>query len=239
MKIPRIIFLIVIALMAGSYVFGQNGYRNNNNNNNNRSDRQSRYGNRNNRGGGGGGGSIGTNGVPAAGDYQAFSTFIAKRNIFDPNRIPTYSGGPRVPQPQRIQRGAPFFMLVGTMSYQKGAFAFFDGNGSDLRQALQVSGKIQDYTVTAITTKGVTIESADKKTQNLLIGDRMQEENGKWSYLNGNAQNDSGAPASDEGPGSSDENASSASSPSQTPPSAGESNDILKRLMQLREKENQ
>lgn len=231
MKISRITLLIVIMLVAGSYAFSQ-GYRRD------RTDRPQRS-SRNGGGGGDGGGLGSTNGVPAPGNYEGFSAFIARRNIFDPNRQPSFSGS-TAPRPQTIRRGAPFFMLVGTMSYSKGAFAFFDGNNSDSRQALQVAGKIQDYTVTAITTKGVTIESTDKKTQDLLIGDRMQEENGKWLFLNGNAMNDSGAPASDEGAGSSGESASAGStSQPQTPPSGGESNDILKRLMQLREKENQ
>ena len=175
--------------------------------------------------------------MPGPGDYEAFSTFIARRNIFDPNRVPSIPGG-TAPRPQTINRGAPFFMLVGTMSYAKGSFAFFDGNSSDSRQALQVSGKIQDYTVTAIETRGVTLEAPDKTAQKLLMGDRMQEENGKWSYLGGNALNDSGTPASEES-GGSPASTDNSSPPSQTPPSANESNDILKRLMQLREKENQ
>lgn len=239
MNISRTIFLIVIALAAGSYVFAQNDYSNNRSDHSDRNNRPERFGGRHNHGGNGGSGGSSTNGVPAPDAYQDFSTFIAKRNIFDPNRIPSFTGTTTY-HPPTINRGAPFFMLVGTMSYAKGSFAFFDGNSSDSRQALQVSGKIQDYTVTAIDTRGVTIESPDKTVQKLLMGDRMQEENGKWSFLAGNAMNDSGSPAEDSGSSSGQGASPDSSSPSsQTPPSASESNDILKRLMQLREKDNQ
>src|SRR5579859_7630415 len=107
MKIPRITILIVIALVAGSYVFAQNDYRNNRSDRSNRSDRPSRHNH-----GGGENGVGSTNGVPTPDAYQEFSTFIAKRNIFDPNRVPNIPGGTII-RP-RIQRGAPFFMLVGT-----------------------------------------------------------------------------------------------------------------------------
>src|ERR1700677_2568628 len=73
-----------------------------------------------------------SNGVPGDADYSRFSQFISDRNIFDPNRYPrtrTRTYEPR--RPQRHIVGAPYVSLVGTMSYEKGLFAFFDSNNSD------------------------------------------------------------------------------------------------------------
>ena len=38
-----------------------------------------------------------------------------------------------------MPRNTPTFTLVGTMSYEKGMFAFFDGNQSNLRKVLYQS----------------------------------------------------------------------------------------------------
>src|SRR5271167_1737375 len=62
-------------------------------------------------------------------DFSSFQV-ISERNIFNPNRTARHRGGNR-PQPV-----ADAFALVGTMSYAKGAFAFFDGTSSDYRKAV-------------------------------------------------------------------------------------------------------
>src|SRR5262249_30455317 len=65
-----------------------------------------------------------TNGVPRP-DFSTFG-IILQRNIFDPNRRPhrPYS------EPTRVVR-AEHITLVGTISYEKGTFAFFDGDDSE------------------------------------------------------------------------------------------------------------
>src|SRR5215472_4795905 len=90
-----------------------------------------------------------SNGVPGPEDYDRFSTFITDRNIFDPNRQPHNYDGSRTYRPTHIRsRGTPGIQFVGTMSYDKGLFAFFSGNSSELSKVLQVGDKIQGYTVT-------------------------------------------------------------------------------------------
>ena len=93
-----------------------------------------------------------SNGVPGPTAYSAFSRFITERNIFDPNRYPRSSPNQSSYRP-RVTRSAPMFTLVGTMSYEKGMFAFFDGNSPDLRKVLYQSdsNSIAGYTVTEIT----------------------------------------------------------------------------------------
>jgi len=101
---------------------------------------------------------------PGAQDYAAFSRFITDRNIFDPGRQPHYTSTyrPRT-RPQSRVHQAPDLQLVGTMSYEKGLFAFFNGNDADLKQALPVAGKIAGQTILEISASQVRLESADKK----------------------------------------------------------------------------
>jgi hypothetical protein len=179
-----------------------------------------------------------SNGVPSATNYVAFSRFVTDRNIFDPNRTPRYysSNRPRTTTRTRTRpTSAPALTLVGTMSYEKGMFAFFNGNSTDLKKALRAGEKIADYTVVDISPNRVKLESADKKKQfEMKVGDAMRQENGKWVFaVAGEPAGETSSPEASSG-----DSASEAGAPA-APSSAGEPNDVLKRLMQLREKENQ
>jgi len=178
-----------------------------------------------------------SNTAPGPTDYARFTSFITERNIFDPNRYPHDSRARHtIYTPRRSSPSAPTFTLVGTMSYGKGMFAFFDGNSSDLRKALYQSdsNSIAGFTVTEITLTGVKLQSADKKeTVPMKIGEMMRQEGDHWQPVSqgelaaagGNAN---AAPAADN---SSSPDTSSAPSP------ALNGNDILKKLMQQREQE--
>jgi hypothetical protein len=176
-----------------------------------------------------------SNGVPGPQDYARFSSFITDRNIFDPGRF-SHTPGVRRFVPTRINRSAPAFSLVGTMSYEKGMFAFFDGNNYALRKVLYQSdsNSIAGFTVAEITLTGVKLQTADKKqTVQLKIGDTMRQEGSSWQLagqgglFSGASAGDSAAPAAD----NSSPDASAAPSP------ALEGNDVLKKLMQQREQE--
>jgi hypothetical protein len=169
--------------------------------------------------------------VPGDADYSAFSRFITQRNIFDPSRYPHETR-----TSHRVSRhassSAPAFTLVGTMSYGKGAFAFFSGNSDDLKKILPVSGSIASYEVTAISLTGATLQGADKKTIQLNIGDQVRQENNGWQVVgpaDPNASSNEGASSS---------NGATPDSGSTAPSANLGNNDILKRLMQLREQEN-
>jgi hypothetical protein len=189
------------------------------------------------------------NGVPGPTDYARFSQFITTRNIFNPNRYAINPDRPRPFTPQQ-QRSAPSFTLVGTMSYEKGLFAFFDGNQSNLRKVLyqSESNSIAGFTLAEITLAGVKLQAPDKKqTVELEIGQGMQQQGGTWQvarsggfFSGGNggfggrtrgfdsgSSSESAAPAAD----SSSPDAGAAPSPSL------EGNDILKKLMQQRQQE--
>jgi hypothetical protein len=178
------------------------------------------------------------NGVPGPTDYARFSQFITARNIFDPNRY-AIASGQRTRIQQRTPRYAPSFTLVGTMSYGKGMFAFFDGNQPELRKVLyqSESNSIAGFTVAEITSTNVTLQAADKKqTVPMRIGQTMRQEGASWQpadsgqFVSGTSAGESAAPAAAD---SSSPDAGATSAPS----SALQGNDILKKLMQQREQE--
>jgi len=176
--------------------------------------------------------------IPGPTDYSAFSRFVTDRNIFDPNRQPHfYSSTTRTRTPRvRHSASAPAFTFVGTMAYEKGLFAFFSGNDTDLKKVLLTSEKIAGYTVTEITPGRAKIESADGKQKlELKVGDVMRQENGGWQ-LSGSGEIPAGANASETGTATGTNAVNSGDS---SPPAATEPNDILKRLMEKRAKENQ
>ena len=91
-------------------------------------------------------------------DYQFFSV-IADRNIFDPNRYahatgsrPAESSGPRTPG----------FALVGTMSYRKGTYAFFDGTSAEYRKVLERDGA---WTLIAQTPAGIVYHALPRTSR--------------------------------------------------------------------------
>jgi hypothetical protein len=157
---------------------------------------------------------------PVRPDYAAFK-IVTDRNIFNANR----SGG--TPRPSREGRNPnrmEFFRLVGIMDYDRGTFAFFDGTSSEYKKALQSQGKIAGYTLTNVAPDKVTLDAEGKQVE-LHVGMRVQrEDNGEWQPDTSNE-----APAAPAG--------SPASSDSGGDDSGGEVSDVLKRLMQQREKE--
>jgi hypothetical protein len=177
-----------------------------------------------------------SNSVPGATDYAAFSTFVTARNIFDPNRQPHYTSAPRTYTHTRthVSASAPAFTLVGTMSYEKGVFAFFDGNNPDLKKVLPANEKIADYTVTQIAPDRVTLESADKKERlELKVGDVMRQENSKWTLSSGGE-----LPVGMSGVVPTVSSAGGDNLAAEPSPALGQ-NEVLKRLMELRKKEEQ
>ena len=179
-----------------------------------------------------------SNGVPKPDEFTKFSSFVTDRNIFDPNRQPhSYTPGNRPRNRTRTRSsGAPGIQLVGTMSYEKGWFAFFNASNEDYKKALYAGEKIAGYTVMEIFPGWVRLQSGDQKEQfELKVGDGLQQENNKWVFVrSGETPAVTSSPASSSSSGLSD-----SESPAPTTPSTGEQNEVLKRLMQLREKENQ
>jgi hypothetical protein len=153
-------------------------------------------------------------------DYQSFK-IITDRNIFDPNRS---SGSTRArteaPKPARVES----FALVGTMSYQNGTYAFFDGTSSSYRKAIKTGDTIAGYKVADISADRVKLEANGQQIE-LNVGVQMRKQDeGEWQ-LAGRAESFvTSSPAT-------------AAAEKTDSASGGEENDVLKKLMQKREEE--
>jgi len=195
-------------------------------------------------------------------DESAFR-IIAERNIFNANR----SGGQvRISSSRRPTR-VESFTLVGTMAYEKGAFAFFDGSSSEFSKVVRSGGVIAGYKIADVLANGVKLEG-DGKTFELPVGSAMRREDaGTWHLGEGLAGTASSyastrSPTSRSSRGDSSNHSSRSSRPestSTTDPSeifnqekqdrkeykkelkldSKAESEILKRLMERREKESQ
>jgi hypothetical protein len=186
-------------------------------------------------------------------DEAAFR-IIAERNIFNAERI----GAVRIASSRRPAR-VESFKLVGTMAYAKGAFAFFEGSSSELTKVLKPDGVIAGYKLVDILTDAVKLE-ADGKILELSIGLAMRrEDEGTWrpgeaaassatsSFASTRENSDSNRSSrsrdidsSRSRRGESDsEPARPAAAASSSPASTADPAEILKRLMERRERESQ
>lgn len=164
----------------------------------------------------------GTNAPPRL-DYSSFR-IITERNIFNANRSARSPGRSRDSRrPPRVEA----FTLVGTLSYEKGLYAFFDGSSSDFKKALQPGGAIAGHKIRDINGHGVALEAGTNRID-LRVGMQMRrEDEGEWRI--GAASGPSSISAS---------TTSSQSAASGASGAIGELSDVLKRLMEQREREN-
>jgi hypothetical protein len=160
-------------------------------------------------------------------NFSSFS-IITRRNIFDPNRSPGYV------RPDRTYASRPTvdsLNLVGTMSYPKGKFAFFDGSSSQYKKVLEPGAAIAGYTVKDITATAVTL-AANGKEFEMKVGAQLRNEAGAGWRMSSRQE-----------PVASSENASTDAAPvaTATVPTglSPEATDRLKLLMEQRQKEQQ
>ena len=176
---------------------------------------------------------------------------IGQRNIFDPNRVPHLRSG----SAHATARVVDSFSFVGTMSYSKGTFAFFDGTSPDFRKVLELGGSVADFNVAAITPKSVTLLAGTNETILPLGAQMRRDDDGHWvistdpaayvgtgnSATSGSSRHphlpsdNSNAPVPD---GAAD-TGTDATAPDTSSPPAGGANDALTRLMQQRAQEEQ
>ena len=149
-------------------------------------------------------------------DFASFQV-ISQRNIFDPNRVPhTRSSAARAP------RVVDSFSFVGTMSYAKGNFAFFDGTSRTFARCWNWVATSPISKITTLAPKSVTLSSGTNEMV-MPVGTQMRrEEEGKWFLV---AQAESYA------------NQTTAATTESAAASSGEENDVLKKMMQRREQE--
>lgn len=169
-------------------------------------------------------------------DYAYFKV-VNDRNIFNPARQPNRPDRPVSREVKRAPK-VDAFSLVGTLRYEKGDLAFFDGSNSDYRKAHKAGEAIAGFKVLSISDAAVRIEAKGKITE-LKIGSQMRrEDEGEWEFASGPY---AGGITSSGGSGSADTSSSSGSSGTSTASSGsgsgGSADEILKRLLQKREQE--
>ena len=155
---------------------------------------------------------------------------ISERNIFDPHRSPhlTRTAPPTRREPERTERRTrtESFVLLGTMSYDKGSFAFFEGSSSQYQQVLKPADSIAGYKIAAITSTLVRLESTNGQAIEMPVGMQLKrQDEGEWT-LSARAESLGSSPrasVSGDRPGGSI--------------SSGDASEALKRLMQKREQE--
>jgi hypothetical protein len=167
---------------------------------------------------------------PSRLDFPSFH-IIPERNIFDMNRSPrsAYSRPVRS-EPERRTSRVESIALLGTMSYEKGRFAFFDGSSSQYHLVLSASNSIGGFTITEVAPNYVKLASTNGQPVELPVGKQMKrQDEGEWSVTEREESSRTFARSS-----YSSERRSSMTSRISSGP---ESDEALRRLMQRREQE--
>jgi hypothetical protein len=169
--------------------------------------------------------------------YNAYH-LIRTRNIFDPDRRPvrTETAASTRPASSSSSSRGTYISLTGTMVTEGKSFAFFTGSRSEYNSVVQTAGQIAGFKIKEITSTHVDLERVGKPFV-LVVGKQMT--------LDGTNVTMSATPAPDEAAPSADSTASSApaapagSSSSSSAPSSGpaDKSEILRRMMERRQKE--
>lgn len=161
--------------------------------------------------------------LPVRADYACFSV-VPDRNIFNPNRYPHHTKAGRTETVHAATTDT--FTLVGTMSYPKGTFAFFDGSTADYQKVLERGGEIAGFKVSGIQPSTVLL-TASNSTIELPVGAQLHRDaDAGWQLV----------------PAAGTQPVERAEAPVLPPPAAdagGDPGDVLKKLMQKREQELQ
>ena len=161
--------------------------------------------------------------APAKTDYAVFKP-IPERNIFNPGRS---AHRDRTNQAETVSTPpTDAFALVGTMTYEKGTFAFFSGPKADYQKVLQRNGEIAGFKITAITHDAVTLASSNS-TVEIRVGAQLQRDAAAGWKLAPNAMTQMV------------DLVTTQALPSATGDVGGPTSDVLKKMMQKREQELQ
>ena len=184
--------------------------------------------------------------LPITPDYNFFK-LVADRNIFNANRNQGRpSGARRAPVVETVS-------LEGTMSYEQGQFAFFEG------ATVKPEGTVSGFKVLSITQSGVMLDAGTNQLQGVTVEENTntvelkvgyqlrREDDGPWLMAMNTASSSSGDRSSafrgggsgrGGGNGGNTYSRSSSTSSSAASGSTGGTganpNDVLQRLMQQR-----
>ena len=167
-----------------------------------------------------------SNSVPVESSFESFR-IISDRNIFNQSRSPRSAS--RETAERRPEPVVHALSLVGTMSYDKGDFAFFDGTNPDFRKPVQPGEKIAGYVVAEISPSSVIITN-DTQQFEIKVGQQLRrEEDGPWQLSTSTIRLTERA-------GSAEQTNSTGAEPAASGDGSSE-DEALRRLMEKRAKE--
>ena len=153
----------------------------------------------------------------AKGSFDSFR-LIGDRNIFDPNRrnrsARSAANEPAAPTGDTIA-------LVGTMDYDQGTYAFFDSSDARYRQVLPAGGKLAEFVVKHVGARSVDLTRDGKVTSLQITQQLHRPDGGEWTVTGA-----SPIPV-----------VSAAVDGAAAPAIPADASDILKRLMEQRQKQ--
>jgi len=153
---------------------------------------------------------------------QGFAAFqlVVERNIFNPNRV----GRTREASDTKEVR-TDEISLVGTMQYDKGLLAFFDSPDARYAKALHEGDTFADFKVQRIMADQVELLRGDKPLTLRLSEQLRRPEGGDWSVRPSPSNAFTTVPAA------------AVALPTAGAADSGEASEVLKRLLQKREKQ--
>jgi len=156
-----------------------------------------------------------------------FSSFkiLLQRNVFDPNRTPfrENSDQSRKPRPNPIDR----FTLLGVLINSGDSLAFFEGSQTEFRREFKPGETIAGFRIAGISTEKVLLEKQGRKIP-IPVGQGMSSTDGKdWEVSSGT------------GPVVKDDSAKNVppDNPAKDKGQDTDTSDLLKKMMERREKE--
>lgn len=184
--------------------------------------------------------------APAPAPVKSFEDFkiLYERNVFNPNRRPQRAGTVEYVKPKKVEG----FSLVGTMIYEQGSYAFFNGSEAKYRTAVTVSNSLAGLKLIDITPNSVKFNSASNILELTMDKQLKREDEGEWQLVTGAGSWDAPAASSSDRDRSSERDRSSSRDRSERASSvsggatgrsggSASAEEVLKRLMQRREQE--
>jgi hypothetical protein len=112
---------------------------------------------------------------------------VENRNIFDQYRRPTVT--PPEPAKPVFTSEPDYIACVGTMQYEEGSYAFFEGNRPAYTRVLASSNSIAGWRVVAIEPNSVTLATVSNELR-LPVGARIrQDPGGRWRLMSDSGNN--------------------------------------------------
>lgn len=161
--------------------------------------------------------------------FQAFP-FVRLRNIFDPNRKPVRTDSPAA---KTVSKPRTALILTGTLVTEQKALAFFSGPGGEPGKVLGIAQAIGDFKITSIAPGQVGLER-DGQPLVLAVGRPLPLEGGAETSA---VLEDTPAVGVLETPTPAAEAAASAPSPTPNAEANPDRSEILRRMMERRQKE--